>query len=71
MPGPTSAPPLASASANTICDGIAVKRPGDYTLPLVERYVIETEEAALASFRVNGEALSVVTYREPNNSSYP
>src|SRR4030095_10634557 len=28
-------------SANTICDGIAVKRPGDFTLPLVERYVDE------------------------------
>ena len=26
-------------SANTICDGIAVKRPGDFTLPLVDRYV--------------------------------
>jgi len=28
-------------SAATICDGIAVKRPGDFTLPLVERYVDE------------------------------
>jgi len=28
-------------SANTICDGIAVKRPGDFTLPLVERYLDE------------------------------
>jgi threonine dehydratase len=26
---------------STICDGIAVKRPGDFTLPLVERYVSE------------------------------
>ena len=33
--------PVGARSANTICDGIAVKRPGDYTLPLVERYVDE------------------------------
>jgi threonine dehydratase len=31
--------PIWARSANTICDGIAVKRPGDFTLPLVERYV--------------------------------
>jgi threonine dehydratase len=31
--------PIGARSANTICDGIAVKRPGDLTLPLVERYV--------------------------------
>jgi threonine dehydratase len=31
--------PMGARSANTICDGIAVKRPGDFTLPLVERYV--------------------------------
>jgi threonine dehydratase len=31
--------PVGARSANTICDGIAVKRPGDFTLPLVERYV--------------------------------
>jgi threonine dehydratase len=31
----------ARSAANTICDGIAVKRPGDFTLPLVERYVDE------------------------------
>ena len=31
--------PLGARSANTICDGIAIKRPGDITLPLVERYV--------------------------------
>ena len=30
-----------ASSANTICDGIAVKRPGEVTLPLVERYVDE------------------------------
>jgi len=29
--------PIGARSANTICDGIAVKRPGDFTLPLVER----------------------------------
>ena len=33
--------PVGARSANTICDGIAVKRPGDFTLPLVERYVHE------------------------------
>jgi threonine dehydratase len=31
--------PVGARSANTICDGIAVKKPGDFTLPLVERYV--------------------------------
>jgi threonine dehydratase len=29
------------AWASTICDGIAIKRPGDLTLPLMERYVDE------------------------------
>ena len=33
--------PIGTRSANTICDGIAVKRPGDFTLPLVERHVDE------------------------------
>jgi threonine dehydratase len=33
--------PIFARSANTICDGIAVKRPGDFTLPIVERYVDE------------------------------
>jgi threonine dehydratase len=33
--------PIGARSANTICDGIAVKRPGDFTLPLVERHVHE------------------------------
>jgi threonine dehydratase len=33
--------PVGARSANTICDGIAVKKPGDFTLPLVERYVQE------------------------------
>jgi threonine dehydratase len=31
--------PVGARSANTICDGIAVKRPGDFTLPLVDRYL--------------------------------
>ena len=31
--------PIGARSANTICDGIAIKRPGDLTLPLVERWV--------------------------------
>jgi threonine dehydratase len=33
--------PIGARSANTICDGIAVKRPGELTLPLVERHVDE------------------------------
>jgi threonine dehydratase len=31
--------PIGARSASTICDGIAVKRPGDLTLPLVERHL--------------------------------
>ena len=31
--------PIGARSANTICDGIAIKRPGDITLPLVERFL--------------------------------
>jgi threonine dehydratase len=31
--------PIGARSANTICDGIAVKRPGELTLPLVERWI--------------------------------
>jgi threonine dehydratase len=33
--------PIGARSANTICDGIAVKRPGELTLPLVERWIDE------------------------------
>ena len=33
--------PVGARSANTLCDGIAVKRPGDFTLPIVERHVDE------------------------------
>ena len=33
--------PVGARSANTICDGIAVKRPGELTLPLVEQWVDE------------------------------
>ena len=33
--------PVGARSSNTICDGIAIKRPGDITLPLVERWVDE------------------------------
>jgi threonine dehydratase len=33
--------PVGTRSARTIADGIAVKRPGELTLPLVERYVDE------------------------------
>jgi threonine dehydratase len=31
--------PIGARSVNTICDGIAVKRPGELTLPLVERHL--------------------------------
>jgi threonine dehydratase len=31
--------PIGARSVSTICDGIAVKRPGELTLPLVEQYV--------------------------------
>lgn len=45
--------PIGARAAYTICDGIAVKRPGSLTLPLVERYVDEVvtvsdDEAAQA-----------------------
>jgi len=33
--------PIGARSANTICDGIAIKRPGELTLPLVAEYVDE------------------------------
>jgi threonine dehydratase len=33
--------PVRARSANTICDGIAVKRPGELTLPLVSEFVDE------------------------------
>jgi threonine dehydratase len=33
--------PVGARSANTICDGIAVKKPGEFTLPLVERWIDE------------------------------
>jgi threonine dehydratase len=33
--------PIGARSANTICDGIAVKQPGELTLPLVERWLDE------------------------------
>ena len=33
--------PIGARSAVTICDGIAVKRPGDLTLPLVDKWVDE------------------------------
>src|SRR3954449_6391729 len=33
--------PIGARSANTICDGIAVKRPGELTLPLVEHHLDE------------------------------
>ena len=38
---PTAHRPIGARSVSTICDGIAVKRPGDLTLPLVERHLDE------------------------------
>jgi threonine dehydratase len=45
--------PIGTRSAQTICDGIAVKRPGEVTLPLVERHLdgivtVNDDEAAEA-----------------------
>ena len=45
--------PIGARTSRTICDGIAIKRPGELTLPLVERYVDEVvtvsdDEAAQA-----------------------
>jgi threonine dehydratase len=45
--------PIGARSANTICDGIAVKRPGELTLPLVEQHLdavvtVSDDEAAEA-----------------------
>jgi threonine dehydratase len=45
--------PIGARSAYTICDGIAVKQPGELTLPLVERYLdgvvtVSDDEAAEA-----------------------
>jgi threonine dehydratase len=45
--------PIGARSANTICDGIAVKQPGELTLPLVERWIdqvvtVSDDEAAEA-----------------------
>ncbi len=44
---------IGARSANTICDGIAVKQPGELTLPLVERWIddvvtVSDDEAAQA-----------------------
>ena len=38
--------PVGTRSASTICDGIAVKRPGELTLPLVDRWVDEVVTVA-------------------------
>ena len=43
--------PVVMESADTIADGIAVKRPGDRTFPLIERYVddiVAVEESQIA-----------------------
>jgi threonine dehydratase len=45
--------PIGARSANTICDGIAIKQPGELTLPLVERWIdqvvtVSDDEAAVA-----------------------
>jgi threonine dehydratase len=38
--------PVRARSANTICDGIAVKRPGELTLPLVSEHIDEVVTVA-------------------------
>lgn len=40
--------PVTALSATTIADGIAVKRPGDLTFPIVQRYVDEVVEVSEA-----------------------
>lgn len=44
--------PVSVESADTIADGIAVKRPGDHTFPLIERYVddiVAVDESRIAA----------------------
>ncbi|MGZ8666340.1 MAG: threonine ammonia-lyase [Solirubrobacterales bacterium] len=57
--------PVAVAAAQTVADGIAVKRPGRLTLPLVERYldrivVVSEDEVGDAMALLLGEAKLVV-----------
>ncbi len=51
----TQGAPVEVAPANTIADGIALKRPGDYTLPLIKRWVdgvVTVEEDDIAEAMV-------------------
>jgi threonine dehydratase len=52
--------PLAVNAASTIADGIAVKRPGDLTLPLIERFV---DEVVVVSEEDTAEAMVILMER--------
>jgi threonine dehydratase len=52
--------PLAVNAASTIADGIAVKRPGDLTLPLVARWV---DEVVVVSEEDTAEAMVILLER--------
>jgi threonine dehydratase len=52
--------PLAVNAAPTIADGIAVKRPGDLTLPLIERWV---DDVVLVSEEDTAEAMVILMER--------
>jgi threonine dehydratase len=52
--------PLAVNAASTIADGIAVKRPGDLTLPLVARFV---DEVVVVSEEDTAEAMVILLER--------
>ena len=49
--------PQATSAARTVCDGIAVKRPGELTLPLVERLV---DEVVVVTDDEAGDAMAVL-----------
>jgi len=52
--------PLAVNASSTIADGIAVKRPGELTLPLVERFV---DEVVVVSEEDTAEAMVILMER--------
>ena len=51
--------PVAVSEAQTIADGIAVKRPGDVTLPLIHEFVDEVVEV---TFTVNRRARRIAAH---------
>lgn len=57
--------PIGLATASTIADGIAVKRPGELTLPLLERYldgmVTVTDDAIIEAMVLLAERAKLVT----------